>query len=72
MLPPIRKSNFKRKDFPFETAYKRMICKQIENPFTQITDLLPTHIHATNIEFFLLKIFLFVLSFMIGYNLIYI
>lgn len=65
MLRPVRKSNSKRKDFPYEAAYKKMIRKQIENTFTMITDLLPKHIHATNIEAFLLKIFLFVLAFTI-------
>jgi Transposase DDE domain len=64
-LRPIRKSNSKRKDFSYEAAYKKMIRKQIENTFTLITDLLPKHIHATNIEAFLLKIFLFVLAFTI-------
>ena len=55
----------KRKDFPYEVAYKKMIRKQIENSFTQITDLFPKHIHATNIGAFLLKIFLFVVAFTI-------
>jgi hypothetical protein len=64
-LRPIRKSNSKRKDLPYQAAYKKMIRKQIENTFTLITDLLPKHIHATNIEAFLLKIFLFVLAFTI-------
>lgn len=65
MLRPIRKSNTKRKDFPYQDAYKKSIRKQIENTFTLITDLLPKHIHATTIEAFLLKIFLFVLAFTI-------
>ena len=65
MLRPIRKSNSKRKDFPYQVAYKKMVRKQIENSFTLLTDLLPKHIHATNIEAFLFKIFLFVLAFTI-------
>lgn len=55
MFRSIRKSNSKRKEFPYEAAYKKMIRKRIENTCTKMTDLLPKHIHATNIEAFCLK-----------------
>lgn len=64
-LQPNRKINSKRPDKPYQAAYKKMIRKQVENSFTMITDLFPRHIHATTVEAFLLKIFLFVLAFTI-------
>jgi Transposase DDE domain len=60
-----RKSNTKRPDEPAERFLKNHFRKQIENTFSQITDCFPRHIHATNPQGFLLKIFLFVLAFMI-------
>ena len=64
-LRPIRKSNSKRPDKPYEAYYKNHVRKMIENSFTMITDLFPRHIHATTTKGFLLKIFIFVLAFTI-------
>jgi Transposase DDE domain len=60
-----RKSNTLRKDSPSQRFLKNHVRKQVENSFSQITDLFPRHLHATSPMGFLLKIFLFVLVFMI-------
>jgi hypothetical protein len=62
-LQPLRKSNSKRKDQPYEVFYKKHVRKMVENTFSQITDLFPRHIHATSTKGFLLKITLFILAF---------
>ncbi|TAG18646.1 MAG: IS982 family transposase [Cytophagia bacterium] len=64
-LKPVRKSNSKRADKPYEAFYKNHVRKMVENSFAMITDLFPRHIHATSDKGFLLKIFIFVLAFTI-------
>jgi Transposase DDE domain len=64
-LKPIRKSNSKRPDKPYQAFYKNHVRKMVENSFAMITNLFPRHIHATSVKGFLLKIFIFVLAFTI-------
>jgi Transposase DDE domain len=63
-LLPIRKARSKRADQPHQAFLKAHIRQKIENAFSQLTHLFPKRIHATDVEGFLLKLFLFVLAFM--------
>lgn len=56
-----RKSNSKRPDYAWATAYKKMIRQKIEQTFSQITARFPKKIHAVTENGFLIKILLFLL-----------
>lgn len=64
-LLPIRKARSKRAGQPRQAFLKARIRQKIENAFPRLTHLFPKRIHATDVEGFLLKLFLFVLAFMI-------
>jgi hypothetical protein len=53
---PSRESNSKRGDDAWRSGYKRLMRKRIEIVFSQITNLLPKHIHAVTRDGFLLKV----------------
>jgi hypothetical protein len=60
---PSRKSNSKRADDVWRSYYKQLMRKRIETVFSQITGLLPRHIHAVTLDGFLLKVSWFVIAF---------
>jgi len=60
---PSRKSNSKRADDVWRGYYKQLMRKRIETVFSQITCLLPRHIHAVTLDGFLLKVSMFVIAF---------
>lgn len=60
---PSRKQNSKRGDDVWRSYYKRLMRKRIETVFSQITNLLPKHIHAITLDGFLLKVSMFVIAF---------
>jgi len=51
---PSRKGNSKRGDEVWRSYYKQLMRKRIETVFSQITNLLPKHIHAVTLDGFLL------------------
>ena len=60
---PSRKGNSKRGDDVWRSYYKQLMRKRIETVFSQITNLLPKHIHAVTLDGFLLKVSMFVIAF---------
>jgi hypothetical protein len=60
---PSRKSNSKRGNAVWRSYYKQLMRKRIETVFSQITNLLPKHIHAITLDGFLLKGSMFVIAF---------
>ncbi len=60
-----RKKNSKRGDDYWLSSYKKLMRKRIETTFSQVTSLVPNHIHAVTIDGFLLKVTMFVMAFAI-------
>lgn len=58
-----RKRNSKRWDEPLRAYYKQLMRKRIETVFSQITNMMPRHIHAVSFRGFLLKLSLFIIAF---------
>jgi Transposase DDE domain len=58
-----RKRNSKRWDEPLLAYYKQLMRKRIETVFSQITGMMPRHIHAVSFRGFLLKVSLFIFAF---------
>ena len=58
-----RKRNSKRWDEPLRAYYKQLMRKRIETVFSQITSMMPRHIHAVSFRGFLLKVSLFIIAF---------
>lgn len=61
-----RKRNSKRWDEPLLAYYKQLMRKRIETVFSQITMMMPRHIHAVSFRGFLLKVTLFIIAFALG------
>lgn len=58
-----RRRNARRADDPLKAYYKQLMRKRIETVFSQITMMMPRHIHATSFRGFLLKVTLFIIAF---------
>lgn len=58
-----RKRNSKRWDDPLRAYYKQLMRKRIETVFSQITNMMPRHIHAISFRGFLLKVSMFIIAF---------
>lgn len=58
-----RKSNAKRKEWPWEVYLKEQHRKGIETTFSQIKARMPRSVHATSTDGFLLKTALFIMAF---------
>lgn len=58
-----RKSNSKRKDFPWIKYIKTQMRKKVEVTFSEIERMLPNHIHAVTTKGFILKVMLFIFTF---------
>ncbi len=58
-----RRRNAKRFDDPLKAYYKQLMRKRIETVFSQITMMMPRHIHAVSFRGFLLKVSLFIIAF---------
>jgi IS5 family transposase len=58
-----RKRGSQRWDEPARSYYKQLMRKRIETAFSQITAMLPRHIHATSFRGFQLKVSMFIIAF---------
>ena len=58
-----RKSNSKRKDYPYQTFLKTAMRKRTETTISQIVALTPHSIHAVTAKGFLLKVLLLIFAF---------
>lgn len=61
-----RKRNSRRADAPATADYKKMLRRQVETAFSQITNLFARKVHTTTFSGFVLKIALFITAFAIN------